>query len=89
MLLSGNLRTYRMLMFVTNSYSCHDVVSRHATLLAVIIEEAALPYEKLLLVGQHDMVGAVERHDDCLSLAVLVLAESMWSIEAKTITKRS
>lgn len=48
-------------MFITNSYRCHDVVDRHATLLTVAVNIAALPDEMLLLVGEQNVLFAVER----------------------------
>jgi hypothetical protein len=76
-----------MPMFTANSYRRHDIVNRHATLLAMIVEEAALPHEMLLLVSQQDVLRTVVRCENRLLGAIDELAGSVRFFEAKMKSK--
>lgn len=70
-------------MFITNSYHCHDVVNGHATLLTVAVNVAALPYEMLLLIGEQNVLFAVERRQQSLVVALVKLAGFVGSLESR------
>lgn len=53
------LINYRIQMIVTNSDSCHNIINRDATLLTIVVKEAALAYKELFFLARQDMYGTV------------------------------
>lgn len=69
-------------MFIANSYRCHDIVHRHAALLAVAVEETTLSYEVLFSISQQHVINAVERIKNRFIRAIVELAGFELSFKA-------
>ena len=78
----GFLTAHRILVFITHGHRRHNVENRHATLLAMTVNEATLSHEMLFAVGHQDVVNAVKRREDCLVSATLELAGFLWSFKS-------
>lgn len=74
-------------MFVADRDRGHDIENRHATLLAMAVQEATLSDEMLLFVGQQDVIGAVVRAEHRFAFAVLELTDFEGSSEAEMVAK--